>query len=119
MVSVVPRQRLEVRAGEVSKAKAVKDDLIIQEIKKLATCLKGAYGCMTIQLFKKEDRIVFIEINPRFGGGYPLSYLSGANFATMLIKDVLNQELEYRDDWIDNNIMLRYDAEVITNGSSL
>jgi carbamoyl-phosphate synthase large subunit len=118
-ISIVPRQRLEVRAGEVSKAKAVKDPIIIKTIKELCAKLGGAYGCITIQLFKTEDRIVFIEINPRFGGGYPLSFKAGANFAEYLIKDYLSQKLEYTERWNDNIIMLRYDAEVIIDGNSI
>ena len=118
VISVVPRLRIEVRAGEVSKAKTVKDYAIINEIKKLCNYLDGAYGCLTIQLFKTDTRIVFIEINPRFGGGYPLSYLSGANFAEYLIKDFLGYDLKYNEDWKNNNIMLRYDAEVIVDGNS-
>ena len=119
IISIVPRQRLEVRAGEVNKAKAVKDKDIIDSIKHLCKYLKGAYGCITIQLFKIKDRIIFIEINPRFGGGYPLSPLSGANFAKYLIKDYLNIDLEYCENWIDGNIMLRYEAEVIINDNSI
>lgn len=120
VISIVPRQRLEVRAGEVSKAKAVKDTDIINAIKNLCTKLDGAYGCITIQLFKMDNnRIVFIEINPRFGGGYPLSPLSGANFAEYLIKDYLDIDLEYDENWIDGNIMLRYDAEVIINDNCI
>lgn len=119
VISIVPRQRLEVRAGEVSKAKAVKDPRIIQAIIKLCSKLDGAYGCITIQLFRTDDRIVFIEINPRFGGGYPLSPKAGANFAEYLIKDYLGEKLEYSEEWNDNTIMLRYDAEVIIDGSSI
>jgi len=120
IISIVPRQRMEVRAGEVSKAKTLKDKIIIDAVKMLCKVLKGAYGVLTIQLFKTEDnRVVFIEINPRFGGGYPLSYLSGADFAEYLIKDYLDKELAYNENWIDSNIMLRYDAEVIFNDSSL
>lgn len=119
VLSIVPRQRLEVRAGEVSKAKTLKDKDIIDSIKKLSSHLKGAYGCLTVQLFKTDTRIIFIEINPRFGGGYPLSVLSGANFAEYLIKDYLKISQKYDENWIDGNIMLRYDAEVIVNANSL
>ncbi len=119
VISVVPRLRIEVRAGEVSKAKTVKDRTIIEEVKKLCSNLKGAYGCLTIQLFKTDNKIIFIEINPRFGGGYPLTYLSGANFAEFLIKDFLGNNLNYFEDWKENLIMLRYDAEVLVDGSSI
>jgi carbamoyl-phosphate synthase large subunit len=119
VISVVPRLRIEVRAGEVNKAQAIKDKDIIKAIKELCKKLDGAYGCITIQLFKTKERIVFIEINTRFGGGYPLSYLSGANFAKYLIEDYLDEKLEYSEDWQDNLIMLRYDAEVLVDGNSI
>ncbi len=112
-ISIVPRQRLEVRAGEVSKALSFKDSDIIKEVKKLCSVLKGAYGPITVQLFKKKESIIFIEINPRFGGGYPLSYLCGADFVSYLIRDYLSQKLDYDDSWRDKTLMLRYDAEVV------
>ena len=31
--------------------------------------------------------MVGIEINPRFGGGYPQSYAAGANFPELLIRE--------------------------------
>jgi carbamoyl-phosphate synthase large subunit len=119
VVSVVPRLRLEVRAGEVSKARTVKDPDIISEVIRLCEAMNGAYGCLTIQLFKTRDRLVFIEVNPRFGGGYPLSYLSGADFAKFLIEDYMGNTLEYDDSWVDGRTMLRYDAEVIVDDCSV
>jgi len=119
LICVVPRERIEVRCGEVAKARTRKDKLIIDEIKKLAKYLKGAFGCLTIQLFKKENEIIFIEINPRFGGGYPLSFLAGADYAKF-IKDIYEgKELKYFEGWKDNLIMLRYDAEVLVDGNSI
>ncbi len=119
VISIVPRLRIEVRAGEVSKGKTVKDYQIIDLIKKLFNYLNGAYGTITVQLFKKRNDIFFIEINPRFGGGYPLSYLAGADFAKYLIKDYLGEKLEYSEEWKNNLIMLRYDAEVLVYGNSI
>ena len=117
LISVVPRKRLEVRAGEVSKALAVKDEAIIASLCCLAGKLAGAYGTLTIQLIKTRDgRIRFIEINPRFGGGYPLSYRAGADFAEFLIRDYLGEKLDFRNDWQDGTLMLRYDDEVIVSG---
>ena len=116
---IVPRERIEVRCGEVNKARTNKDKQISDEIKKLEPFLKGAYGTLTIQLFKTNDKIYFIEINPRFGGGYPLSFQAGADFAKMLIDDYLDEKLEYFEGWKDNLIMLRYDDEVIVDGNSI
>ncbi|WP_025209247.1 ATP-grasp domain-containing protein [Hippea sp. KM1] len=119
VISIVPRLRIEVRSGEVSKGKTVKDAHIIGQIKKLFKHLNGVYGAITVQLFKKEGELFFIEINPRFGGGYPLSYLAGSDFAKYLIKDYLGENLEYSENWKNNLIMLRYDAEVLVDGGGI
>jgi carbamoyl-phosphate synthase large subunit len=78
--------------------------------------LPGVIGCICIQLFYRESDydVVGIEINPRFGGGYPLSYYAGANFPEYIVREYIQGEsLEYMDTWRDNTLMLRYDSEVI------
>ena len=74
----------------------------------------------TLQVFKsrKKDEIIGIEINPRFGGGYPLSYCAGANFPKWIIEEYLlnNFNDDYFENWNDNLLMIRYDQEIIVNG---
>lgn len=112
---VVPRQRIAIRAGEVLKG-ITKKNIIVDLFKENLANIEGARGCLTIQVFlhKKLMSIKGIEINPRFGGGYPLTYLSGANYTKWVIEEyLLNQEVEDFYDWEDNLLMLRYDAEVL------
>lgn len=114
---VVPRKRIFVRAGEVNKG-VTKKNIIVTEFNEKLKYISGARGCLTIQVFlhKTEDKILGIEINPRFGGGYPLSYLAGANYSEWAIREyLLNQKIEEFAAWSDNLLMLRYDAEVLVN----
>lgn len=114
---VVPRKRIFVRAGEVSKALTSKNEIVMEFGKKLSY-INGARGCLTIQVFfhKENSSILGIEINPRFGGGYPLSYLAGANYPKWLIEEyILDSDVEPFIDWEDNLLMLRYDAEVLVS----
>ena len=71
---VVPRKRIAVRAGEVSKGLTEKNELIPYIQDKL-NHIDGAVGCLTAQFFLNEEngKIYGIEINPRFGGGFPLT----------------------------------------------
>ena len=113
--SVIPRKRIEVRDGEVNKGITAKNELVTY-IKEHLSIIKGARGCLTMQFFLNRitKRIVAIEINPRFGGGYPLAYLAGANFPKMIIEEyLLGKELTYSENWDDNLLMLRYDHEVL------
>lgn len=112
---VVPRKRIFVRAGEVNKA-VTKNNFIVKYFKDKLSYLDGAKGCLTIQVFlhKQQDKILGIEINPRFGGGYPLSYLANANYPKFIIQEyLLNDSIEFFSEWKSNLLMLRYDSEVL------
>ncbi len=118
--TVVPRKRLEVRDGEVYKALTSNNALVKYIIKRLGK-IDGAVGCLTLQFFmnKKNTKDVYaIEINPRFGGGYPLSYLAGANFPKWIIDEyLLNKTIpESFDVWEDELLMIRYDDEILVHG---
>lgn len=116
---VVPRKRIEVRDGEVYKA-LTEDNALVPYIKERLGHIKGAVGCLTAQFFKHrtEDKIFGIEINPRFGGGYPLSYLSGANFPKWIIQEFFLDEKidEQFDCWEKDVLMIRYDDEILVHG---
>ena len=114
--SVVPRLRLETRAGEVSKGMTVKNQAIISAAKIIAESLPGAVGCLTIQCFLTEDGgLKFIEINPRFGGGFPLTIEAGADFPRWIIEMMQGRDPEIGiDQWQDGIVMLRYDDAVFT-----
>ncbi|SHG59613.1 ATP-grasp domain-containing protein [Flavobacterium johnsoniae] len=113
----VPRKRIAVRSGEINKGVTCKN-FILDYLKDKLPKIEGALGCLTIQVFYGLDanRIIGIEINPRFGGGFPLSYLSGANYPLWIIKEYLmNEEIIFFNDWEDNLLMLRYDDEVLVH----
>lgn len=114
VVTIVPRLRLATRSGEISKGKIVKDKLIIEEVLKLMNVMKPI-GHITVQLFKTTDKIEFLEINPRFGGGAPMSIQSGANSPKNLFRLLNGEELEYNEDYRENLIFLRYDESVCLN----
>lgn len=82
-ISIVPRERLEVRSGEVVKSRTVMDDIIIRKTQELCSKLKGI-GPLTIQCIKDaHGDIYFIEINPRFGGGVPLTFEAGVDYGKL------------------------------------
>lgn len=116
---MVPRKRILVRAGEINKGITSKNGLLTYLREKLAH-IEGAVGCLTAQFFlhKTTGKITAIEINARFGGGYPLSYHAGANYPGWLIDEYFNeQQISYTEDWEDQLLMLRYDDEVLVHGN--
>ena len=112
---IVPRERIEIRAGEINKG-ITRKNYIFEFLKERMDTLPGVRGCICLQLFyrEKDNDIKGIEINPRFGGGFPLSYYAKANFAEYLIRDYLQgKNVDYSDEWLDKTLMLRYDNDVI------
>lgn len=111
---IVPRERIEIRAGEINKGRTAKNEILIFLKEKLGY-IEGCVGCICVQLFFHPETkdMVGIEINPRFGGGYPLTYMSGGNFPELLIREYfLGEEVAYFEDWKDNMLMLRFDDAI-------
>ena len=113
---VVPRKRIEIRSGEVSKSVTNKN-FVYQFVRRNIPSIEGARGCITMQLFYNQEckKIFGIEINPRFGGGFPLTYASGANYPGWILDEyICDKNIPHYDEWKDKVLMLRYDSEVFS-----
>jgi carbamoyl-phosphate synthase large subunit len=120
-VCAVPHRRLEVRAGEVSKAITVKNHALMELARRMGESLPGAYGMLNIQCFLTANgEIRVIEINARAGGGYPLTHHAGARFTHLLVDEAATgRTTAYFDHWTDDLAMLRYDQATFQPASML
>jgi carbamoyl-phosphate synthase large subunit len=84
VLSVVSRQRIEVREGEVAKGVTVYDPEITESCVRIAKGL-DAIGPITVQCLLRDGRPYFTEVNPRFGGGLPLAIAAGAPIPQWLL----------------------------------
>jgi len=114
IISIVPRLRIATRSGEIAKGQIVKDRAIIESVRKLLSVLKPI-GHITIQLMKTQLGIKYIEINPRFGGGAPMSIKSGADSCEYLFRLLMGENLSYCEDYQDGLIFLRFDSSICLN----
>jgi len=121
-VCAVPRRRVEVRAGEVSKGITVRDPLLEQIACDVAETLPDAYGALNIQVFldRDEQQPRVIEINPRFGGGFPLSDRAGAPFVRWIIEEAAGLPSSASPGaWQSGVVMLRYDDAVFVDAAEV
>ncbi|MBN1345546.1 MAG: ATP-grasp domain-containing protein [Phycisphaerae bacterium] len=111
---VVPRRRLEIRSGEVQKSRIVKDPQLIEIGKRVVESIGDCIGVITVQCIRTpQKQIRVIEINPRFGGGAPLSIHAGADFPRWLMAERLGKRPRITlDGYRDGVRMLRYDQSV-------
>jgi len=117
VLTVVPRERIEIFCGESYKGKTIKDIKMMEHAKNLAEKL-GTIGHITIQCIKNDSGIKFIEVNPRFGGGAILGIKSGANTPLLILRLISGKRIEPQiGEFRENLIMLRYTEDLfIQNG---
>lgn len=79
------RQKLSMRSGETDKAISVIDDRFESIGKTIGENLKHI-GNLDCDVFEYEGKLYVLELNPRFGGGYPFSHEAGVNTAAIYIE---------------------------------
>jgi len=116
-LAAVPRQRVEVRDGEVSKSVTRHLPDVENVCARIVESLIGAWGPLNVQLIRDSGSgdYKIIEINARFGGGDPLAWEAGANAPKWAMMEALGFEPEQFADWKKNLAMLRFDDAVFIN----
>ena len=113
-VYITPRERVAVRSGEVLKTKIELDERIIAESKMLIREFKPC-GPMAVQLIRQSGTgdDYYIEINPRYGGGAPLSMKAGADSAEALLRLSLGEKVGYQERGVsDGAVYSRFDQSI-------
>jgi carbamoyl-phosphate synthase large subunit len=93
VLAVVARRRIQVRAGEVAKGVTIHHPGILQYCVRIAKELK-AIGPLNVQCIMRAGRPFFTEVNPRFGGGFPLAFAAGVHFPHWLLAKALGRPID-------------------------
>ena len=73
------KRKFGMRAGETDAAESVDRPPIVAAAEKIGRWSRHL-GCMDSDWIVGADGVpILIELNPRFGGGYPFTHLAGAN----------------------------------------
>ena len=91
-LSIVPRERVVIRAGVIDRGRTVNDRRLISLAEAACAALKFI-GPINIQCRMRGDQPVIFEINPRFSGGIPLTIQAGADFPGMLLKLAMGRKV--------------------------
>ncbi len=79
------RQKLSMRSGETDKAISVIDERFEEIGRAIGENLKHI-GNLDCDVFEHNGELYVLELNPRFGGGYPFSHEAGNNTAAIYIE---------------------------------
>lgn len=83
-VGVAVKKKLAMRAGETDKATTVDNKVLRQIGETLGTNL-AHIGNLDCDVLEMNGKYYILELNPRFGGGFPFSYEAGVNFPKAII----------------------------------
>ncbi|MDO5980471.1 ATP-grasp domain-containing protein [Flavivirga spongiicola] len=105
------KEKLAMRSGETDKAKSIIDSRFEKLAEKVSQGLKHV-GNIDSDVFVVGDKLYLLEINPRFGGGYPFSHEAGANIAALYIEwlnGAKNEDLIKYNNYKENIIFSKCD----------
>lgn len=89
-VRCIVKRKVSMRSGETDKSYTVKDAGITSLMLQLAKAL-GHVGNLDCDIMAKNGRYYIIDLNPRFGGGYPATHAAGVNLLELVLK-MVNEE---------------------------
>lgn len=108
VVSIFSKKKLKMRAGETDKAISFKDDRLFKLIEQFVE-ESGFIGQIDIDIFDINGEYYISEVNPRFGGGYPHAYESGADHMSMIVNNLEGIANKRQiGNYKDGTIMMKY-----------
>ncbi|MDQ0155380.1 ATP-grasp domain-containing protein [Robertmurraya andreesenii] len=111
--NIFMKRKIKMRAGETDKSISVKDPELKALVGKLIDVLNPS-GPIDIDCFKKEDKYIISEINPRFGGGYLHAHEMGQNFVKNIINNLSGRaNTENSPDYKEGTTLVKYDNYLV------
>lgn len=107
--TTVVKQKLEMRAGETDKAIVLKDEHLKSVGYKLSSHLKHRLNCDCDLIVDTNNEAYIIDLNPRFGGGYPFSQLAGINLPRAILSWLKKETIDYEWEIEQDNLVIQKD----------
>jgi carbamoyl-phosphate synthase large subunit len=113
------KRKLAMRAGETDRAVTVKSAWL-EELGGVIGRKLGHIGILDCDVIVTEEGCYVLDMNPRFGGGYPFSHIAGANLPAVLLAWANREQPEARWLRVEPNIMSsKYDGLVVVDNKQI
>jgi carbamoyl-phosphate synthase large subunit len=109
------KRKIAMRAGETDRAITVKSDRL-EGIGEVIGRTLGHIGILDCDAVVTEESCYVVDMNPRFGGGYPFSHIAGANLPAALLAWANRRQPEAHWLRVEPNILAsKYDRLVVVD----
>jgi len=108
-LNAIPRTMIESKGGESIKGMTIRDEKLIELARDVAETLQ-LVGPANIQCFREADGSHYVtDINPRFGGGFPLPLAAGGRYPELALALARGEHPEPRlGDFREGIVMTRF-----------
>ena len=108
-LNAIPRTMIESKGGESIKGMTIRDEALIEVGRDVAEKLQ-LVGPANIQCFREADGTHYLtDINPRFGGGFPLPLAAGGRYPELALALASGERPEPRlGDFREGIVMTRF-----------
>lgn len=117
-IHYVPRIRLKAIGGESVQGVTIDNATFAPWMGRLLGVLQslGGRGPMTLQAFLVPDGDpIFFEVNPRFGGGFPLGHAAGGEYPEWICRMLEGEMMPSKLGMYERGLyMTRYYEEIVT-----
>lgn len=93
-IQTVAKQKLAMRSGETDMSKVIQHEQLNQIGENLSQVLRHRGNLDVDVLENSAGELFVLEMNARFGGGYPFSHLAGANFPRALVDMAMDKDIQ-------------------------
>ncbi len=116
LVALFAKKKLKMRAGETDISVSVKNQRITDLITRLTSTL-DLRGVIDVDIIRAGNEYYVLEINPRFGGGYPHAYACGVDIPKMIINNLKRiKNLQTVNNQQAGVVMMKFIDVLIMNG---
>ncbi len=98
------RKKIAMRAGDTDRAKVVNPKKFSKLAKNISQNLKHV-GNLDIDFLLLKNKEIVLDLNPRFGGGYPFTHEYGYNYIEKLFELLKNKNSKKFKKFTDKNII--------------
>ncbi len=119
VVSIFTKKKLKMRAGETDQAVSFREPQLFAFLERFVT-EAGFRGVIDIDLIERDGTYFILDVNPRFGGGYPLAHACGCDFTKLLLNNLNGAANEKRiGDYEVGVCMMKYSDVTIRKEAEL
>ncbi len=113
-VTTFAKRKLSMRGGETDRAVTTHNPLLIEIGRKIGQNLQHI-GNLDCDVLSSPDGYRVLELNPRFGGGYPFSHVAGANLPAALIAWATGKPVNPEWLTVEPNVMSSKCARLVSH----